>query len=123
MKRVSFFMMWVPALWLTLSPCAEAAFLLLKTTHCAEKTSCCKKSPPEDSNANARSKHCQNHNHDGAGECSGLCKCNCCGHLATAFVPITTLIFESPIFSSQPEFQRDYHFDYHHAIWQPPKRV
>jgi hypothetical protein len=125
MTRVSFLIMWLAAIWLTLSPCIEAGLLLLEANHCKVKSSCCSKSKQEESKSKSvfKNVHCQHHNHAGAKACSDFCKCNCCGHLATAFIPVSTLIFEVPVFSQQPEYRQDYQFDYRHAIWQPPKRV
>lgn len=126
MRQFSAILLLTLALGSTLAPCAEAlAHALAQTESCGAEKSCCHAPPAEEQAAKATASHCGGHA-DGEehGQCSPLCHCSCCGHVAT----IDFLIypqFQAPVAVSalQPLYEAPHSSEYAAGVWQPPRRA
>jgi hypothetical protein len=121
MKQLSFILLFSAALLAALSPCKEAFLYALKDDGCGAEKTCCSKAPVEKEKAPDKSNtHCGGHSEENHGQCSSLCHCSCCGHVATALFVCCVYPEAEQEVRETPSYYSGYNFEFSEYVWRPP---
>ncbi|MBX2927384.1 MAG: hypothetical protein KF852_06065 [Saprospiraceae bacterium] len=119
MKQLSFILLFSAALLAALSPCTEAFLYALETGDgCGTEKTCCSKAPATEKKKTTG--HCGDHSEENHGQCSSLCHCSCCAHVATAFFSCCTYPEAEQEVREKPNYYSGYNFEFSEYVWRPP---